>query len=86
MVKATASSIITYRSKLGEALKGGEAFADLVLVDHPKATSIPILAPCNGYLFSQTGHFFITKGDTVAMLSTQEQHIQVGTQLLFKAH
>ena len=83
MVKATASGIITYRSKLGETLKAGEAFADLVLVDHPKAKSIPILAPCNGYLFSQTGQFFITKGDTVAMLSTQEQHIQAGTQLAF---
>ena len=45
MVKATASGIITYRSKLGETLKAGEAFADLVLVDHPKAKSIPILAP-----------------------------------------
>ena len=83
MVKALMSGIVTYRSKLGDTLKAGAPFADVVLLDSPTAQSIPIMAPCNGVLFSITGHHFITKGDTIAMLATDEQQIKAGTQLAF---
>jgi len=79
------SGIVTYRSKLGDTLKAGAPFADVVLLDSPTAQSIPIMAPCNGVLFSITGHHFITKGDTIAMLATDEQQIKAGTQLAFWA-
>lgn len=83
MVKALRSGIVTYRTPLATHLKANEAFADIVLLDHPTAKSIPILAPCDGYLFSATGHYFTTKGDTIAMLATHEQQIKPGTQLAF---
>jgi predicted deacylase len=83
MVKASISGIVTYRSKLGDTLKAGEPFADIVLLDSPIAKSIPILSPCDGYLFSATGHYFTTKGDTIAMLATNEQQSKAGTQLAF---
>ena len=83
MVKALISGIVTYRSKLGDTLKADEPFADIVLLDSPIAKSIPILSPCDGYLFSATGHHFITKGDTIAMLATNEQQNKAGTQLAF---
>jgi hypothetical protein len=44
---------------------------------------MPICAPCDGYLFSITGHHFITKGDTLAMLATDELQNKAGTQLAF---
>ena len=83
MVKASMSGIVTYRAKLGDTLKADTPFADVVLLDSPTATSIPIVAPCDGLLFSITGHHFITKGDTIAMLATNEQQIKAGTQLAF---
>jgi hypothetical protein len=83
MVKALASGIITYRARLGATLKAQEVFADIVLLDCPTATSMPICAPCDGYLFSITGHHFITKGDTLAMLATDELQNKAGTQLAF---
>jgi hypothetical protein len=83
MVKALASGIITYRARLGATLKAQEVFADIVLLDCPTATSMPICAPCDGYLFSITGHHFITKGDTLAMLATAELQNKAGTQLAF---
>ena len=83
MVKATMSGIVTYRAKLGTSLTANEAFADLILLDSSTAKSIPILVPCDDYLFSATGHYFITKGETIAMLATHEQQIKAGTQLAF---
>ena len=83
MVRASISGIVTYRSKLGATLKAGEPFADIVFLDSPTAKSVPILAPCDGYLFSATGHYFTTKGDTIAMLATTEQQNKAGTQLAF---
>ena len=83
MVVASLSGIVTYRSKLGDTFKAGEALADIVLLDNPTAKSIPILAPCDGYLFSITGHHFVTKGHTIAMLATNEQQIEAGSQLAF---
>ena len=77
------SGIVTYRSKLGDTLKAGAPFADVVFLDSLTAQSIPIMAPCNGVLFSITGHHFVTKGDTIAMLTTDKQKIKVGTQLTF---
>ena len=68
---ATTSGIVTYRAKLGDTLTVNEPFA------------VPILAPCNGYLFSTTGHYFTTKGDTIAMLATNELQNKAGTQLAF---
>ena len=83
MVNALISGIVTYRSKLGDTLKAGAPFADVVLLDSPTAQSIPIVVPCNGVLFSITGHHFVAKGHTIAMLATDEQQIKVGTQLTF---
>jgi predicted deacylase len=83
MVRAAISGIVTYRAKLGDTLKADEPFADIVLLDNPTAKSVPILAPCNGYLFSTTGHYFATKGDTIAMLATNELQNKAGTQLAF---
>ena len=83
MVRASTSGIVTYRAKLGDTLTVNEPFADLVLLDSPTAKSVPILAPCNGYLFSTTGHYFTTKGDTIAMLATNELQNKAGTQLAF---
>ena len=83
MVNALISGIVTYRSKLGDTLKAGAPFADVVFLDSLTAQSIPIMAPCNGVLFSITGHHFVTKGDTIAMLATDKQKIKVGTQLTF---
>jgi len=83
MIQASTSGIITYRSSLGKTLKAGEPFAELVLLDSPTATSVPILAPCDGYLFTKTGQYFVTKGHTIAMLATQKQQIAAGTQLAF---
>jgi predicted deacylase len=83
MVRASTSGIVTYHSKLGDTLKAGEPFADIVLLDNPTAKSVPILAPCDGYLFSATGHYFTTKGATIAMLATNELQNKAGTQLAF---
>ena len=83
MVNALISGIVTYRSKLGDTLKAGAPFADVVFLDSLTAQSIPIMAPCNGVLFSITGHHFVAKGHTIAMLATDKQKIKVGTQLTF---
>ena len=83
LIRAEVSGIVTYRKKLGDYIKTGETFADIVLLDQPSPKSIPVVAPSEGILFSTTGHYFTTRGQTIAMLATDEQQQASGTQLAF---
>lgn len=83
LVTASAPGIVTYNCSLGERVEAGDIIAQIVLLDQETPTRLNIAAPCNGMVFSQTQHFYVSPGQTIAMLATDERQQPAGTQLAF---
>ncbi len=83
LINATAPGIITYQCQLNDQVKQGEKLAEIVLLDKASPTRIEVIAPCDGLVFSQTNEFYVSPGQTVAMLATEERQSKAGSQLSF---
>ncbi|MBU2864619.1 succinylglutamate desuccinylase/aspartoacylase family protein [Reinekea forsetii] len=83
MLTAPGTGIITYNCELGDFVKGNQLIAKIVVLDQEKPTEIDVLAPCDGYVFSHTQHYFVSPGQTIAMLATDENQQSAGEQLAF---
>ena len=83
LINATAPGIVTYHCQLNDTVNEGDLLARIVLLDQPMPQQIEVLAPCAGLVFSQTNEFYVTPGQTLLMLATQEQQQKAGSQLAF---
>jgi predicted deacylase len=83
LVAATVAGVVVYHCELNDFVEKGALLAEIVLLDEPSPTRVPISAPCPGLVFSQTNEFYVSPGQTVAMLATREKQNEVGSQLAF---
>jgi predicted deacylase len=83
LVSAPAPGIVTYHCALGDTVSKGQLIAQVALLDQAIPTNVDIVAPNDGYVFSQTQHFYVSPGQTIAMLATEELQQAAGTQLAF---
>ncbi len=83
LINATAPGIVTYHCQLNDHVRRGDNIADIVLLDEPMPTRVAIIAPCDGLVFSLTNEFYVSPGQTLAMLATDEVQNKAGSQLAF---
>ena len=83
LVSANAAGIVVYHRELNDVVEQGDLIAEIVLLDRETETRIAINAPCAGLLFSQTNEFYVSPGQTIGMLATEEAQNAVGSQLAF---
>lgn len=75
------NGLVVYHRELGEQLRQGEHFADIVKLDGDGPKRQPIVAPVDGLLFSRTQNYIAFPGSQLAMLATNQRQITPGTQL-----
>lgn len=83
MIASPGHGIMTYALPLGAYVFKGDCIGELVQLDCAAPSSIRIEAPCDGILFGQTHIYYVSHGQTLAMIASQEQHNIPGTQLAF---
>lgn len=83
IIASPGCGIMTYTLPLGAYVYKGDCIGELVQLDCAAPSSIKIEAPCDGILFGQIDIFYVSHGQTLAMIASQEQHNIPGTQLAF---
>jgi len=83
LINAPAPGIVVYHGQIGDHIQTGDLIAQIVLLDQETPSRTDIVAPCDGLLFSQTNEYYVSPGQTIAMLATNQEQNKAGSQLAF---